>query len=69
MECHNGETIEQVAARGHAVIERALEASGDVALFAHGHILRILTTCWLDLAPRGCAPFRAGHSFVEPPGL
>ena len=47
----NGETIEQVAERAEAVIDRAMKAGGDVALFAHGHILRILTACWLDLRP------------------
>jgi broad specificity phosphatase PhoE len=46
-----GETIEQVAARARLVIERASAAGGDAALFAHGHILRILTACWLGLAP------------------
>jgi broad specificity phosphatase PhoE len=47
----NGETVEQVATRAQAVIDRAMKATGDVALFAHGHILRILTACWLDLQP------------------
>lgn len=47
----NGETIAQVAQRAEAVIARALGAGGDVALFAHGHILRILTARWLDLPP------------------
>ncbi|HEV3333513.1 MAG TPA: histidine phosphatase family protein [Bryobacteraceae bacterium] len=47
----HGETVEQVAQRARAVIERAAAAGGDVALFAHGHILRILTACWLSLAP------------------
>jgi len=46
-----GETVEQVGRRARLVIERACAASGDVALFAHGHILRILAACWLDLAP------------------
>jgi len=46
-----GETIEQVAARAQLVIERAAARSGDAALFAHAHILRILTACWLGLAP------------------
>ncbi len=46
-----GETAEQVGARARRVIERALAAGGDVALFAHGHILRILTACWLGLPP------------------
>ena len=31
------------------VIERALAADGDVALFAHGHILRVLGARWLEL--------------------
>jgi broad specificity phosphatase PhoE len=47
----SGETIAQVAARARAVIDRALLADGDVALYAHGHILRILTACWLALPP------------------
>ncbi len=46
-----GETIDQVAARARLVIERASAAGGDAALFAHGHILRILTACWLELPP------------------
>jgi probable phosphoglycerate mutase len=48
----NGETIEQVAARTEAVLARAVQASGDVALFAHGHVLRILATRWLGLDAR-----------------
>lgn len=48
-----GETIEQVAARARVVIGRAAAVGGDAALFAHGHILRILTACWLDLPPAG----------------
>ena len=47
----NGETVEQVAARAQCVIDRALQADGDCALFAHGHVLRILTTVWLGLRP------------------
>lgn len=46
-----GETIEQVAVRARAVIAHALESGGDAALFAHGHILRILAACWLGLPP------------------
>ena len=61
----NGETIEQVAARGQAVIDQALEAPGDVALFAHGHILRILTTCWLNLPPRDARLFALGTASLS----
>lgn len=48
-----GETVEQVGERARRVIERACAVDGDVALFAHGHILRILTACWLGLEPAG----------------
>ncbi len=48
----NGETIEQVAARAEAVLARAMAADGDTALFAHGHVLRILAASWLQLDPR-----------------
>jgi probable phosphoglycerate mutase len=47
----NGETIEQVAGRARRVIDRAVAANANVALFAHGHILRILAACWLGLPP------------------
>lgn len=46
-----GESIEQVASRAQAVIDRAVASPGDVLLFAHGHILRILCCCWLGLPP------------------
>jgi len=47
-----GETIDQVAARADRVIRKAIDAKGNVALFSHGHMLRILAARWLDLAPR-----------------
>jgi broad specificity phosphatase PhoE len=48
---HPGETIEQVVQRADAVLGRVapLLARGDVALVAHGHLLRILTARWLGL--------------------
>ena len=49
-----GETVEEVAARASRVLTRVLPAmaSGDVALVAHGHYLRILTAVFLRQAPR-----------------
>jgi probable phosphoglycerate mutase len=47
-----GETAEQVGVRARRVIDQATRAPGDVALFAHGHVLRVLAACWIGLAPR-----------------
>ena len=48
----NGESLEEVAVRANRIIGRALaNANGDIALFAHGHILRILAACWIGLPP------------------
>ena len=46
-----GETVEQVGERARRVIARAAAVDGDVALFAHAHVLRILTACWIGLPP------------------
>lgn len=48
--CPGGETPEEVGARVDRVIGRAREVAGDVALFAHGHVLRVLAARWLGLA-------------------
>lgn len=47
----NGETLAQVAARADRVIVRALHAVGDVALFGHGHMLRVLAARYVELDP------------------
>ena len=49
--CPGGETPAQVGARVDRVIARARAADGDVALFAHGHVLRVLVARWLGLPP------------------
>ena len=56
--CPGGEAPEQVGARVDRVIARARGAEGDVALFAHGHVLRVLGARWLGLAAR------AGQHFL-----
>ena len=45
-----GETVDEVGRRADRVIEAALATDGDVALFAHGHVLRILGARWIELA-------------------
>ncbi len=50
--CPDGETLDAAATRCRRVVGTACEAGGDVAIFAHGHILRILAATWLELPPR-----------------
>jgi broad specificity phosphatase PhoE len=52
-----GETPEQVGVRVDRVIARVRAAGRDAALFAHGHVLRVLAARWLGLAPRAGAHF------------
>ena len=49
--CPSGEPPEQVGARVDRVIARARAADGDVALFAHGHVLRVLAARWIGSPP------------------
>jgi|HubBroStandDraft_1064217.scaffolds.fasta_scaffold372919_2 broad specificity phosphatase PhoE len=57
---HPGETAAEVGARADAVLSRTepLLDSGDVALVAHGHLLRVLTARWLGLKPEAGRFFR-----------
>jgi broad specificity phosphatase PhoE len=47
--CPGGESPEQVGARVDRVIAGVRAVEGDVALFAHGHVLRALAARWLGL--------------------
>jgi len=49
--CPGGEMPDQVGARVDRVITRARAVQGDVALFAHGHVLRVLAARWLGWPP------------------
>lgn len=51
-EAPGGESAEKVGDRADQVIERAVAAAGDAALFGHGHQLRVLAARWLGLSPR-----------------
>jgi broad specificity phosphatase PhoE len=50
--CPGGETAEDVGARVDPLVAELKSADGDVALFAHGHILRVLAARWLGLPPQ-----------------
>ena len=59
--CPGGETPEEVAARADRVLERLrtdpAATGGDALVFAHGHILRVLTARWLGMPPAAGARF------------
>ena len=50
-----GESIAELGHRAEAVISEAVKAPGDVLMFAHGHIIRVLAAAWV-----GC-PYDAGR--------
>jgi broad specificity phosphatase PhoE len=51
--CPGGERPEQVGARVDRVIARSRAVDGDIALFAHGHVLRVFVARWIGLPPGG----------------
>jgi broad specificity phosphatase PhoE len=55
--CPGGETAADVGARVDPVIEDLRGSGGHAVLFAHGHVLRVLTARWLGLAPDSGALF------------
>ena len=56
--CPGGESPDQVGARVDRVIARIRAVTGDVAVFAHGHVLRVFGARWLEL------PASAGSHFL-----
>ncbi len=66
-QAHPGETVKQVGRRADAVLGRVrpLLPDGDVALVAHGHLLRVLTARWLGLAPDEGRYFRLDTGTVS----
>ncbi|MFI0347616.1 MAG: histidine phosphatase family protein [Chthoniobacterales bacterium] len=56
--CPNGESPEEVATRSDRMVKKIRKVHGNILIFAHAHILRMLTTRWLNLAPEaGCLYF------------
>jgi broad specificity phosphatase PhoE len=50
--CPQGEDAAAVAARADRVIERLRGGDGPVAVFSHGHMLRVLGVRWAEMDPR-----------------
>ena len=51
--CPQGEDAAAVTRRCKAMIDQVMAIDGDVALFAHGHILRSLAGTWIGLGAVG----------------
>jgi broad specificity phosphatase PhoE len=64
-----GEPVEHVAVRAQQVIDRAVNTGGNVALFAHAHILRILAATWLGLPARDGSLLGLGTGSVSTLGF
>jgi broad specificity phosphatase PhoE len=55
--CPGGETVADVSARVDPIVSELKDSEGDVAVFAHGHVLRVLAARWLEMAPEAGARF------------
>ena len=53
-----GEIAADVGRRVDRVIAELRTLDGDAAVFAHGHVLRVLTARWLGLGPEAGALFK-----------
>jgi broad specificity phosphatase PhoE len=52
--CPDGESVEAIGARADRVVARLRSVDGNVLVFSHGHILRVIAARWLGL-PAGDA--------------
>jgi broad specificity phosphatase PhoE len=53
--CPGGESVAEVSARVDPLVSELKDSDGDVLLFAHGHVLRVLAARWVELAPEAGA--------------
>jgi probable phosphoglycerate mutase len=60
-----GESLDQVAERADRVIEALAQAEGDVAIFSHGHLLRVLGARWARLAPTTAGALMLGTAAIS----
>jgi probable phosphoglycerate mutase len=47
----NGESLAELGERARRAMQSAVAAGGDVAIFSHGHFLRVLAATWAGLSP------------------
>ena len=49
--CPGGETPDQVGVRVDGVLASLASVNGEVLIFGHGHLLRVLSARWIELSP------------------
>lgn len=62
--CPGGETPPDVGDRVDRVLARFAALEGEGLAFAHGHLLRVLTARWLQMAPAAGARFKLATAAV-----
>ena len=61
----NGESVEEVGLRADRIIALSEAADGPIAVFAHGHFLRILAARWVGLPAEGGKNLSLGTATVS----
>jgi probable phosphoglycerate mutase len=56
--CPNGEMPDEISNRADRLIERRTKLEGNVALFSHSHLGRVLVARWIG------APIQTGQHFI-----
>jgi probable phosphoglycerate mutase len=77
--CPSGESVRDISARVDRVIDRLRGSGGNVLLFAHGHVLRVLTARWvgqpatlgraLSLSPSAVSILGFDHHVMDEPTI
>jgi broad specificity phosphatase PhoE len=63
--CPGGESPQQVGMRADRVVSRVRAVEGDVLLFSHAHLLRVLAGRWLGLEPGAGRYFLLGTASLS----
>jgi probable phosphoglycerate mutase len=63
--CPGGENAAAVGRRADRVVQRLRSVNGDSAVFAHGHILRVVAARWLGEAPEAGRFYALGTAAIN----
>lgn len=63
--CPDGETAADVGRRADRVVAELRSLAGDAAVFAHGHLLRVLAARWLGMPPEAGGAFALSTATIS----